>query len=61
MLKTIKNFFSQVSSNLLKPQFKKDGWMNILSGLGIQGRDKTVSTIFKNCKVFCANDDATRF
>ena len=56
MLKTIKNFFSQVSSNLLKPQFKKDGWMNILSGLGIQGRDKTVSTIFKNCKVFCANE-----
>jgi uncharacterized protein len=34
-------------------QFKSDGWMNILTGLGQPGRDKTVSTTFRACPSFC--------
>lgn len=32
--------------------FNTDGWMNILSGLGVQGRDKTASTVFRSCPLF---------
>jgi len=36
------------------PVFKSDGWMNILNGLGVPGRDKTVSGTFRSCPNFCA-------
>lgn len=36
-----------------EPKFKTDGWMNILSGLGVPGRDKTASTVFRACPLFC--------
>lgn len=39
--------------DLTVKQFKGDGWMNILSGLGVPGRDKTVSTVFRACPIFC--------
>ena len=39
-----------------KPTYKLDGWMNILTGLGQQGRDKTVATVFRNCRVFCVTE-----
>lgn len=31
---------------------KTDGWMNLLTGLGIKGRDKTASTTFRACPYF---------
>lgn len=31
---------------------KQDGWMNILTGLGVRGRDKNVATTFKMCRKF---------
>lgn len=30
-----------------------DGWMNILNGLGVPGRDKTTSGVFRQCWNFC--------
>lgn len=33
-------------------RFAQDGWMNILSGLGVRGRDKTTATTFRSCPVF---------
>ncbi len=67
MIKTLKNFLfggkrsdslSHMKASVMtsQPQFKGDGWMNILSGLGQQGRDKTVSTVFRNCRVFCVQE-----
>lgn len=44
---------AKVAVKTKNPQYKRDGWMNILTGLGQQGRDKTVSTVFRNCRVFC--------
>lgn len=33
--------------------FNQDGWMNILNGLGVPGRDKTTAGIFRACPNFC--------
>lgn len=38
--------------NLTMNQVKNDGWMNILTGLGQPGRDKTASTVFRACPFF---------
>lgn len=40
------------SSANIQQKIKTDGWMNILSGLGQPGRDKTVATCFRACRVF---------
>lgn len=37
----------------MKTEFKTDGWMNILTGLGQPGRDKTAATVFRACPTFC--------
>src|SRR6188768_1490522 len=29
-----------------------DGWMNILNGLGVRGRDKTTAICFRSCIIF---------
>lgn len=39
--------------NAVVQEVKRDGWMNILSGLGVPGRDKTASTVFRACPTFC--------
>jgi len=31
---------------------KSDGWMNILTGLGVRGRDKNLATVFRMCYKF---------
>lgn len=50
MLKAIKRFISgeKVSGKGLR----HDGWMNILSGLGVRGRDKTTAVLFRACPFF---------
>lgn len=35
---------------------RADGWANLLTGMGIQGRDKTVSTGFANSKTLTQNE-----
>ena len=34
--------------------FKRDGWSNLLTGLGARGRDKNVATVFRMCYKFGA-------
>lgn len=50
MLKRIVKFFRGDSAPVVKN--RSDGWMNILSGLGVPGRDKTTATTFRSCPVF---------
>lgn len=50
MLKTIKKIFKAAPE--VRSMFKRDGWMNILTGLGQSGRDKTTATTFRACPVF---------
>lgn len=52
MLNKIKSFFGFSKSVEKINQIRKDGWMNIFTGLGIQGRDKNASTIFRQCRTF---------
>lgn len=66
MFKSMKKLFGKTKSlaekslsnssrfvNLNTDGIRKDGWMNILTGLGQKGRDKTESIIFRSCPVFC--------
>lgn len=50
MFDKIRSFFVE------KQEPRNDGWGNILTGLGIAGRDKTASTIFRACPNFCWAD-----
>lgn len=53
MFDQIKNLFkSKPKVKTSNSEFKRDGWMNILSGLGVPGRDKTASTVFRACPQF---------
>lgn len=51
MFEKIKSLFSSESKT-----HRSDGWSNILTGLGVAGRDKTASTVFKACPTFCWAD-----
>lgn len=51
MFSKIANFFG-LSEKKTVPK-RVDGWSNILTGLGIRGRDKSASTTFKACPQFC--------
>lgn len=55
-IQALQSFFGISSKTPLKGSSKRDGWGNILTGLGIRGRDKTVSTHFRACPVFCLNE-----
>ena len=53
MFDQIKSLFkSKLKVKTKNTEFKTDGWMNILSGLGVPGRDKTASTVFRACPQF---------
>lgn len=53
MFDQIKSLFkSKPKVKTKNTKFKTDGWMNILSGLGVPGRDKTASTVFRACPQF---------
>ena len=54
MLNKIKKIFNfgKVKNLTGSLKFKKDGWMNFLTGLGQPGRDKTTATCFRSCPVF---------
>ena len=68
MFNQIKNFLFGESNNNLNlsrlisnvkandTQIKTDSWVNGLSGLGVHGRDKKVSTIFKHCKILSVQE-----
>jgi len=54
MFDQIKRLFkSKPKVKTKNTEFKTDGWANILSGLGVPGRDKTASTVFRACPQFC--------
>ena len=40
------------NDNINLNNVKSDGWMNILTGLGVRGRDKNVATVFRMCYKF---------
>lgn len=40
------------NDNVKLTNVKTDGWMNILTGLGVRGRDKNVATVFRMCYKF---------
>lgn len=44
--------FLKKTLGISKKSKRVDGWMNILSGLGVPGRDKTTATCFRACPVF---------
>lgn len=50
----IVNFLKSLVNKTQKvaEKVRKDGWQNILTGLGQQGRDKTASTCFRACAYF---------
>lgn len=50
-----KSVIKKVTKNIKArvDKVNSDGWMNILSGLGMPGRDKTASTVFRACPLFC--------
>lgn len=65
MLKKIKKIFlgesqrkgyEKISRNAFTTstlsKVKNDGWMNLLTGLGQHGRDKTTATLFSSCRCF---------
>lgn len=60
MFGKIRNFFRSDSLNQTDKKInqskRSDGWMNILSGLGQPGRDKTASTTFRACPQFCVGE-----
>lgn len=56
MLNKIKSFFTSKKVKEIKQKnpFRGDGWMNMLTGLGQPGRDKTTATCFRACPIFSA-------
>lgn len=52
MINKIQSFFGYSKSVEKVKSIRRDGWMNMLTGLGQSGRDKTASTIFRTCRGF---------
>lgn len=42
----------KISSEMKGMNVKTDGWMNIITGLGVRGRDKNLATVFRMCYKF---------
>lgn len=62
MFKAMKNWLFNNRKSILynrkitminNDKLRKDGWQNNFTGLGQQGRDKNVSSYFRQCRVFC--------